>query len=171
MIDLFFNTESNYRYPSTSSLDAAVNSKLAAAISDEFDVVREAAIADASALLGRASIDLGKSPNGLADLPTDQRVKNARSSGDDVELVTLAWNLGRHMLVGSSRNTAAAVDFPANLQGVWNNATSAPWGGKVCGTICLLFWQFSEQEIIILFLTWHLEVFQTLTNKAPNGDN
>ncbi|KAI0866067.1 glycoside hydrolase family 95 protein [Xylaria cubensis] len=130
VIDVFLDIESNYRYPSASSLDAAVENKLAAAMGDGFDLVREAAIADASTLLGRASIDLGQSPNGLADLPTDQRVKNARSSGDDIELVTLAWNLGRHMLVGSSRNTAAAVDFPANLQGVWNNATSAPWGGK-----------------------------------------
>ncbi|KAI0490847.1 Six-hairpin glycosidase-like protein [Xylaria cf. heliscus] len=130
VIDVFFNAESNYRYPSTNSLDATVNHKLEAAINDGFDSVRKAAITDASALLGRASIDLGQSQNGLADLPTDQRVKNARSNGDDVELVTLAWNLGRHMLVSSSRNTAAAVDFPANLQGVWNNATSAPWGGK-----------------------------------------
>ncbi|TRX96232.1 hypothetical protein FHL15_002956 [Xylaria flabelliformis] len=94
-----------------------VENKLAAAMGDGFDLVREAAIADASTLLGRASIDLGQSPNefGLADLPTNQRVKNARSGGDDVELVTLTWDLGRHMLVGSSRNTAAAVDFPPAL--------------------------------------------------------
>ncbi|KAI1358580.1 glycoside hydrolase family 95 protein [Xylaria arbuscula] len=130
VIDLFFDAESNYRYPSASDLDAAINSKLSAAVGDGFASVREEAIADASALLERASIDLGQSPDGLADLPTDQRVNNARNSSDDIELVTLAWNLGRHMLVGSSRNTAASVDFPANLQGVWNNATSAPWGGK-----------------------------------------
>ncbi|KAI2628262.1 glycoside hydrolase family 95 protein [Xylaria nigripes] len=130
VIDVFFDTESNFRYPNASQLDAAIDMKLGAAISDGFDSVRDAAIADASALLERASIDLGQSPNGLADLPTDQRLLKARSSGDDIELVTLAWNFGRHLLVGSSRNTSAVVDFPANLQGVWNNATGAPFGGK-----------------------------------------
>ncbi|GAW27283.1 putative glycoside hydrolase family 95 protein [Rosellinia necatrix] len=130
VIDVFFDVETNYRYPDAKGLDTAINTKLAAAISDGFEKVRDAAIADASALLRRASINLGQSPNGLANLPTDQRVESSRSNGDDVELVTLAWNLGRHMLVASSRNTAADVDFPANLQGVWNNATSAPWGGK-----------------------------------------
>lgn len=34
------------------------------------------------------------------------------------------------MLVAASRNTEADVDFPANLQGVWNNETTAAWGGK-----------------------------------------
>lgn len=34
------------------------------------------------------------------------------------------------MLVAASRNTEADVDMPANLQGVWNNATTAAWGGK-----------------------------------------
>ncbi|KAI0188707.1 glycoside hydrolase family 95 protein [Astrocystis sublimbata] len=130
VIDAFFDAESNYRYPSASSLNAAVDTKLAAAVSDGFDMVHEAAIEDVSTLLGRASIDLGQSPRGLADSPTDQRVNNARRSSDDLQLVTLAWNLGRHMLVGSSRKTTAAIDFPAHLQGVWNNQLNPPWGSK-----------------------------------------
>jgi hypothetical protein len=42
----------------------------------------------------------------------------------------LAWNYGRHLLVASSRNTSEAIDLPANLQGIWNNQTTAAWGGK-----------------------------------------
>lgn len=34
------------------------------------------------------------------------------------------------MLVGASRNTEADIDMPANLQGIWNNKTTAAWGGK-----------------------------------------
>lgn len=127
---MFVDIETNYRYPGPEELDAEIDNKLAAAIGGGYDMVRDEALADSSALLERASINIGKSPNGLADLPTDQRVLNARTSKDDVELTTLAWNLGRHMLVSSSRNTAAAIDFPTNLQGVWNNKTTAPWGGK-----------------------------------------
>jgi len=52
------------------------------------------------------------------------------NDNSDIQLSTLVWNLGRHMLVAASRNTEADVDFPANLQGVWNNETTAAWGGK-----------------------------------------
>ncbi|KAI1763518.1 glycoside hydrolase family 95 protein [Hypoxylon sp. FL1150] len=129
-VDLFIDIETNYRYPDPKELDAEINGKLAEAVDSGYDAVRDGALADSTALLERASINIGKSPNGLADLPTDERVRNARTRRDDVELTTLAWNLGRHMLVSSSRNTKAEIDFPTNLQGVWNNATTAPWGGK-----------------------------------------
>ncbi|KAI8625961.1 glycoside hydrolase family 95 protein [Xylariaceae sp. FL1651] len=130
VIDMFFDAETNYRYSDPKALAAAIDSKLTSATTAGYEAIRTAAIDDASALLGRASIDLGQSPNGLADLPTDQRVQNARKNINDIQLVTLVWNLGRHMLVASSRNTKASIDFPANLQGVWNNKTSASWGGK-----------------------------------------
>lgn len=129
-IDIFIDTETSYRYPDSKDLDAEIDNKLAVAVDKGFEVVRDEALGDSTALLERASINIGESPNGLADLPTDERVRNARTNRDDIELTTLAWNLGRHMLVSSSRNTKAEIDFPANLQGVWNNKTGAPWGGK-----------------------------------------
>ncbi|KAJ6442301.1 alpha-L-fucosidase 2 precursor [Purpureocillium lavendulum] len=129
-VDVFFNTETNYRHSNPKSLEAAVDSKLRAAVKKGYARVRREAVADAASLLGRAAIDLGTSPNGLASLPTDQRIAHARTGLEDVQLATLAWNFGRHLLVASSRNTAAAVDMPANLQGVWNNKTTAAWGGK-----------------------------------------
>lgn len=111
-------------------MEAEIDEKLTIAVDQGFDQVKEEALADSSALLERASIDLGKSPDGLGDLPTDQRVSNAREDTRDVQLSTLVWNYGRHMLVAASRNTEADIDMPANLQGVWNNATTAAWGGK-----------------------------------------
>jgi hypothetical protein len=137
VIDVFLDVETNYRYPEQDELDGQIDTKLKAAICKGYTKVRDEALADSSALLARASVNLGSSPSGVADLPTDERVLRAKEQDDgdgdediDVELITLAWNLARHFLVGSSRNTKAAVDFPANLQGVWNNRTSAAWGGK-----------------------------------------
>lgn len=66
----------------------------------------------------------------MSSIPTDQRVSTARKTLTDLELITLTWNYGRHLLVGSSRNTSNIVDFPPNLIGVWNNVTAAEWGGK-----------------------------------------
>jgi hypothetical protein len=130
VIDVFFDAETNYRFPDAGDLDSEIDKKLDAAIEKGYDQVRADAIEDSAALLGRASLDLGKSPDGLSNLPTDERVQKARTSAEDIELFTLTWNLGRHLLVGSSRDTAADVDMPANLQGVWNNRTTAAWGGK-----------------------------------------
>jgi hypothetical protein len=131
-VDVFFDAETNYRYPEQAALDAEIDRKLKAAVCKGYAKVRDAALADSTELLERASLDIGRSPDGLADLPTDERVRRARTGTGlaDVQLATLAWNLGRHLIVGSSRDTAAAVDFPANLQGVWNNKTTASWGGK-----------------------------------------
>lgn len=129
-IDLFFDVETNYRYNDQDGPEAEVDRKLSAATEKGFPQVKDEALADAGALLGRALLDLGQSPDNLADLPTDQRIATAREHLRDVELATLAWNYGRHLLVAASRNSNATIDMPANLQGVWNNETTAAWGGK-----------------------------------------
>ncbi len=68
-VDVFFDAETNYRYPDQASWEAAIDKKLTAAIELGFDKVKFAALADTGELLGRASINLGTSPAGLADLP------------------------------------------------------------------------------------------------------
>jgi len=127
---MFVDIETNYRYPSQNDLEAEIDRKLTAAASQGFEKVRGDALADSTALLERASLDLGKSPDGLADLPTNERVDKARLGYKDIQLTTLVWNYARHLQVAGSRNTEADIDMPLNLQGVWNNVTSPPWGGK-----------------------------------------
>ena len=126
---MYFDAETNFRYSTQAEWEGEMTKKIDAAVAQSYCTVKRAAIADSTSLLKRASLDLGTSPNGLADLPTDQRVTNARTSMDDLQLITLIWNYGRHMLVASSRESGD-LSMPANLQGVWNNATSASWGGK-----------------------------------------
>lgn len=136
-------------------------------MSQGFQSVHDAAIADSSALLGRANINLGTSPNGVASLSTDQRVKTARSNFNDPQLIVLAWNYGRHLLVASSRNTSAAIDFPPNLQGVWNNATSAPWGGKFTININteMNLWPAGQTNLV----ETQLPLFDLLKLAQPRG--
>ncbi|KAI0178461.1 glycoside hydrolase family 95 protein [Pestalotiopsis sp. NC0098] len=129
-VDMYFDTETNFRYPTQSDWEAEMTRKLDAAYGLGYDAVKASAVADSSALLGRVTLDLGESPNGWADLPTDERISNARNTSADLQLSTLVFNFGRHLLVASSRNTGNGTSLPANLQGIWNNSTSAPWGGK-----------------------------------------
>ncbi|RFU81375.1 glycoside hydrolase family 95 [Trichoderma arundinaceum] len=166
-IDVFLDVETSYRYPTASALAAEVDNKLNTAVSQGFQKVHDAAIADSSALLGRANINFGTSPNGLADLPTDQRVKTARSNFNDPQLAVLAWNYGRHLLVASSRDTSASIDMPPNLQGVWNNATSAPWGGKFTININteMNLWPAGQTNLI----ETQLPLFDLLKVAQPRG--
>jgi alpha-L-fucosidase 2 len=80
-------------------------------------------IADYQQLFQRVSLDLGTSADG--SLPTDQRVRRF-GDGKDTSLAALFYQYGRYLLISSSR----PGDQPANLQGIWNEGLSAPWGGK-----------------------------------------
>jgi hypothetical protein len=78
--------------------------------------------------MNRVKLDLGTSSNG--NQPTDTRLSNYKSNPNaDVQLPTLLFNFGRHLLVASSRDTGAK-SLPANLQGLWNDAYSPSWGSK-----------------------------------------
>lgn len=127
---MFFDAETNYRFVEQAEWEAEMTRKINQAYTKGYEHVRADAILDSSGLLDRVTLDLGASPDGLADLPTDQRIAKARSSSEDIQLTTLVFNYGRHLLVSSSRTTNKGTSLPANLQGIWNNSTSAPWGGK-----------------------------------------
>ena len=58
-------------------------------------------------------------------LPTDKRLASFAGS-DDMGMVALMFNYGRYLLISSSQPGGQ----PANLQGVWNNQTDAPWDSK-----------------------------------------
>jgi alpha-L-fucosidase 2 len=94
-----------------------------AASAKAYDALLAAHQADHRALFRRVSLDLGTSP--AAALPTDERIKAADKSNDPA-LITLAFQFGRYLLIASSR----PGDQPANLQGIWNDLTSPPWGSK-----------------------------------------
>ncbi len=75
---------------------------------------------------GRVALRLGPargSANAL--LPTDRRL-DAFAGSDDTDMAALMFQYGRYLLISSSQPGGQ----PANLQGVWNDKTNAPWDSK-----------------------------------------
>lgn len=71
----------------------------------------------------RVSLTLAKTQQ--SSLETDKRLA-AFASGTDMDMVSLMMQYGRYLLISSSQPGGQ----PANLQGVWNDKTNAPWDSK-----------------------------------------
>jgi alpha-L-fucosidase 2 len=85
------------------------------------ETLRAAHVRDYQGLFNRVTIDLGSSK----PVPTDARV-DGFGDGGDPGLAALYFQYGRYLLIASSRTGSQ----PANLQGLWNESMSPPWGSK-----------------------------------------
>lgn len=74
-------------------------------------------------LFDRVQLDLGKSTQDKASLPTDKRIKDYKKNPNDPELEKTVYQYGRYALIAGSR----PGNLPANLQGIWNNSVTPPW--------------------------------------------
>lgn len=87
-----------------------------------YENIYEAHIQDYQHYFKRFSLNLGtKGPA----LPTDQRIAQF-ALGRDPALVALFVQYGRYLLIASSRDGSQ----PPNLQGIWNDLLTPPWGSK-----------------------------------------
>jgi len=102
---------------------ARANRDLTAASEKSYDELRERHLNDHRPLFRRVSLDLGRTPDSA--LPTDERIRKFTGANDPA-LPALQFQYGRYLLISCSRPGTQ----PANLQGMWNDATSAAWGGK-----------------------------------------
>ena len=101
---------------------AAVTLKqLLAAYGTPYAALRDAHVAEHRRLFRRVALDLGPSPH--PDLPTDERLQAVQHGATDPALVVQHFQLGRYLLIGSSRPGC----LPANLQGIWNHHIDGPW--------------------------------------------
>ncbi len=101
-----------------------VTEQIEKAVKRPYAELLAAHIKDYQALFGRVQLDIGKTDAKIADLPTSGRLDNYKKpDAKDPELENLLFQYGRYLLIGSSRNS-----LPANLQGLWNNNNSPPWG-------------------------------------------
>ncbi|ETS79129.1 hypothetical protein PFICI_08982 [Pestalotiopsis fici W106-1] len=131
VVDIFYDTDTEFQWTSQELYKESVTNKLADAVSAGFDDLKSEAIADHSKLIGRVALDIGSSGDtGL--VATDERILNYQEDPDaDPQFVSLAYQFGRHLLVAASRDTGGTLlGVPANLQGIWNDQYSPPWGGK-----------------------------------------
>ena len=98
---------------------------LAAARARGIAQLRERHTEDYRNLFRRVSLDLGQAP-GVELLTTEERLIRFAEGKDDPGLVTLLFNYGRYLLIGSSRPGG----IPANLQGLWNDLLQPPWSSN-----------------------------------------
>ncbi|GAE21621.1 putative large secreted protein [Bacteroides pyogenes JCM 10003] len=78
--------------------------------------------ADYSSLFRRVKLNLNPGMQ-VADVPTDERLRNYRKGQPDYYLEELYYQFGRYLLIASSR----PGNMPANLQGIWHNNVDGPW--------------------------------------------
>ena len=88
-----------------------------------YDEIKSAAVKEYQKHFDRLWVDFGNSEN--AKLPTDERIERFASSSDP-GLLALYMQYGRYLLISSSRPGTR----PANLQGIWNDLLTPPWGSK-----------------------------------------
>lgn len=70
-------------------------------------------------------VELNLPSDGNKSLETPDRIHQFNGS-KDLGMVTLMFQYGRYLLISSSQPGGQ----PANLQGIWNNSTQAPWDSK-----------------------------------------
>jgi len=76
------------------------------------------------------SVDFGRLDN--ESLPTDERLAKFATANDPA-FAALYMQYGRYLLISSSRPGTQ----PANLQGIWNDLLTPPWGSKYTTNINL----------------------------------
>ncbi len=88
-----------------------------------FSNLLKAHVDDYKQLFNRLAINLGQNDLKNNSLPTYQRLINYKKTPDPA-LEALIFQYGRYLLISSSRQGG----LPANLQGLWNESNTPPWG-------------------------------------------
>lgn len=111
--------DKSYRGPDP---HAEVVRQLDAASAKSYEELKKTSVADYQRLFDRVSFTL---PAGLsATLPTDQRLRNYADGKDDRSLAVLYYQMGRYLLISSSREDNP---LPSNSQGIWGDGLDLPW--------------------------------------------
>ena len=120
-----FNTDLSDARAKVEADMSAIDDKLSGKSYEEgYIALREAHVADHSALFGRATLDLACKEADF-NITTDTLLTNYKNgTNKSTYLEVLLFQYGRYQLIASSREGA----LPANLQGVWNPYNTAPWG-------------------------------------------
>lgn len=106
-----------------------VAKEIAAAQAKSLATLRADHVADFSKLMNACHVNLGTSSTVQMSLATPERLRryvdgaHFKSGGDDPEFEAQIFQMGRYLLVSSSR----PGNLPANLQGLWNDSNKPAW--------------------------------------------
>jgi alpha-L-fucosidase 2 len=110
----------------------------------DFSQLKTRHIKDYRSLSDRVNFSV-KGNRNAEKLPTNERFQKLKSGEYDPGYKVLAFNLGRYMIISSSRPNT----LPANLQGVWNAFKAAPWAGNYQSNINLqeIYWSCGPTDL------------------------
>ena len=157
--DLICAGATSFRYddPVQAALDMLDRAEAAG-----YDAIREAHVADLSAIMDRCGLALPEDAL-LEVLPTDERLRRFAQGEQDLGLINGYFQFGRYLLACSSRPGS----LPANLQGLWNESFDPAWGSKYTININtqMNYW---PAEICNLS-EMHLPLFEHMQRMLPHG--
>ncbi len=94
-----------------------------------YSKIKKEHIKDYSELFDR--FDIGFSTNDKMLQPTNVRLLDFNTKGDDSDLIALYVKCGRYLMLSSSREGT----YPANLQGIWNDKLVPAWASRYTANI------------------------------------
>lgn len=131
-VEVFLTAETTFRHDDP---EQRCRETIQAAMELSFSEIKQSHIEDYQALFGRVKFCLEPLEDGSTrqhtgmELPTDEIMALVRSGKPaDSYVFVLYFQFGRYLLISSSRPGFRAL--PANLQGIWNDSMSPPWGSK-----------------------------------------
>ena len=124
-VTLILTAATNYRNYKDVSADAIslARKPLVSLAKIDYRKLHEQHVQDYRRYFNTLSIRLDATEN--EQLPTNERIHRFANSSDP-GLVALYLQYGRYLLISSSRPGTQ----PANLQGIWNELLTPPWGSK-----------------------------------------
>jgi alpha-L-fucosidase 2 len=97
-------------------------SQMTAASAKSFDELKQTHVADYQRYFRRVTFNLPATPAALK--ATDIRIRNYDQGADDPLLAVLYYQMGRYLLISSSRPDNP---LPSNSQGIWGDGLDLPW--------------------------------------------
>jgi alpha-L-fucosidase 2 len=147
--EVYLTAATNYRlhYPEYRGEDPGpvASAVIKNALDLGFEALKKRHIADYTSLYDRVSLHI-EGGDATARLPTNERFERLRSGSEDPGYKVLAFNLGRYLIISSSRPGT----LPANLQGVWNTFRVAPWAGNYQSNVNIqeIYWSCGPTGLI-----------------------
>jgi len=154
------------QYPDKDGLDESAKALafLNRAALKNFEALKQSHIQDYHKYFNRLHININDAGSLLADVPTDERLKNYKAGKPDFGLEELYFQFGRYLLISCSRPGG----IPANLQGIWNASIRPPWRSNFTTNINLQMNYWPAEVTNLSELTAPL--IEQIKHMAVNGE-
>ncbi len=147
-VELYLTVATDYemRYPDYTGAkpEKITNDIIQNVVHNNYETLKMRHLSDYKSLYDRVILSIEGNKR-IEKLPTNERFLRLKSGESDPGYKTLAFNLGRYMIISSSRPNT----LPANLQGVWNAFLNPPWAGNYQSNINLqeIYWSCGPTDL------------------------